>query len=126
MSETEKVTVNVGVVDLGKIDLLVSEGFYSNRTDIIRTAIRNQLMQHSEEVKQTVISREFLVGVRKITKEELDQLSANNERRAFRVIGMVEIDDDVSLELAKATIKSMVVFGVLRAGKTIKEELLGF
>jgi Arc/MetJ-type ribon-helix-helix transcriptional regulator len=126
MSETEKVTVNVGVVDLGKIDLLVSEGFYSNRTDIIRTAIRNQLMQHSEEVKQTVISKEFLVGVRIITKEELDQLSANNERKVFRVVGMVKIDDDVSLELAKATIESMVVFGVLRAGKTIKEELLDF
>jgi len=55
--DTEKMTINLGYVDLGHIDLMVQEGFYSNRTDFIRTAIRNQLERHADVVKQSTVRK---------------------------------------------------------------------
>jgi Arc/MetJ-type ribon-helix-helix transcriptional regulator len=62
-SDSEKITINLGLIDLGQIDLLVQEGFYSNRTDCIRTAIRNQLVAHAEAVRQTIARKTLVLGL---------------------------------------------------------------
>jgi Arc/MetJ-type ribon-helix-helix transcriptional regulator len=123
MAETEKITINISVVDLGKIDLLVEEGFYSNRTDVIRTAIRNQLDRHDDEVKQTVKRNRFVLGVLGYTKEGLEKRLAKKERLSVRVVGMLVIADDVPPELAEATFDSIKVLGVLKANKAVLSAL---
>jgi Arc/MetJ-type ribon-helix-helix transcriptional regulator len=119
MADTEKITINISVVDLGKIDLLVEEGFYSNRTDVIRTAIRNQLDKHDDEVKQTVKRNHFVLGVLVYTKEGLEKRLAKKERLSVRVVGMLVISDDVSPDLADATFDSIKVLGVFKANKAV-------
>jgi Arc/MetJ-type ribon-helix-helix transcriptional regulator len=109
--ETEKITINLGPVDLGQIDLLVREGFYSNRTDFIRTAIRNQLGAHAEEVRRTVARQTLVLGVQHFTREDLEAVRDAGERLQIKVLGLASIADDVSPELALATIESVVVLG---------------
>ena len=123
MGKTEKITINLSVVDLGKIDLLVEEGFYSNRTDAIRTAIRNQLVRHDDEVKQTVKRNDFVLGVLVYTKEELLKYLARKERLSVRVVGMLVIADSVPPDLAKATFHSIKVLGVFKANKAVSSVL---
>jgi Arc/MetJ-type ribon-helix-helix transcriptional regulator len=129
MSESEKVTINMSVVDLGKVDLLVKEGFYTNRTDFIRSAVRRQLDQHAEEVEKAIIRNEVMVGVLVHTREGLEKRLKKGERLAIRAVGMVAFTDDISPELAAKTIESIRVFGVLKANKAIKavlaERMLG-
>lgn len=119
MSETEKITINMSVVDLGKIDLLVEEGFYTNRTDFIRTAIRQQLTQHDDSVKQSLIRQTMVLGVLSYSRADLERKRARGEMVDVRVVGMFMIADDVEPELATATIKSMKVLGVIRANKAV-------
>jgi Arc/MetJ-type ribon-helix-helix transcriptional regulator len=123
MADTEKITVNMSVVDLGKIDLLAEEGFYSNRTDFIRAAVRRQLDMHAEEVKSVVIRKEYIVGVLVHTREGLERRLKKGERLSIRVVGMVVLADDISPELARQTIDSIAVWGVLRANKAITDAL---
>lgn len=123
MADTEKITINMSVVDLGKVDLLVEEGFYSNRTDFIRTAIRNQLNHHDTEVKQSLVRKSMALGVVHYSRQGLEAAQAKGERLAARVVGMVIIDDEVSPELAQATIESIRVLGVLQASKAVKQAL---
>lgn len=123
MADTEKITVNMSVVDLGKIDLLAEEGFYSNRTDFIRAAVRRQLDMHAEEVKSVVIRKEYIVGVLVHTREGLERRLKKGERLSIRVVGMVVLSDDISPELARQTIDSLSVWGVLRANKAITDAL---
>lgn len=123
MADTEKITVNMSVVDLGKIDLLVNEGFFSNRTDFIRTAVRRQVDMHAEEVKQAVVRNEYLVGILIHTRKGLEKRLKQGERVAIRVVGMVIITDDVPPELAAQTIESVYVLGVFKANKAIKTAL---
>ena len=123
MSETEKITINLSVVDLGKIELLVEEGFYANRTDLIRTAIRNLLLRHDEAVQRTVVRRALVLGALHYGREALERLEARGERVAIRVLGTFTLGDDVSPELARATIESIKVLGVFRAGKELKQAL---
>jgi Ribbon-Helix-Helix transcriptional regulator family len=52
--DSEKITINLGFVDLGRVDLMVREGFYSNRADFIRTAIRNQLERQDDAIRGRV------------------------------------------------------------------------
>src|SRR5919106_2991225 len=111
MSETEKITINLGPVDLGQIDLLVQEGFYSNRTDFIRTAIRNQLGTHAEEVRQTVARKTLVLGLQHYGRRDLEEVRAAGERLRINVLGLATIADDVSPELALDTIESVVVLG---------------
>jgi Arc/MetJ-type ribon-helix-helix transcriptional regulator len=118
--ETEKITINLGFVDLGQIDLLVQEGFYSNRTDFIRTAIRNQLVTHAETVKQTVA---LVLGLQHYTRRDLEAVRAAGQRLQIQVLGLVSIADDVSPELAQATIDSLTVLGALRASAEVKAAL---
>jgi Arc/MetJ-type ribon-helix-helix transcriptional regulator len=123
MSETEKITINMGPVDLGQIDLLVREGFYSNRTDFIRTAIRNQLGTHAEEVRQTVARQTLVLGVQHFSRRDLEEVRAAGERLRINVLGLATIADDVSPELALDTIESVVVLGAFRASAAVKRAL---
>ena len=120
---TEKITINLGVVDLGQIDLLVREGFYSNRTDLIRTAIRNQLAIHSEVVKEIVARKTFVLGLQDYSRRDLEALQAAGQTLQIHVLGLVRIAADVSPELACATIDSMVVLGALHASPAVKAAL---
>jgi Arc/MetJ-type ribon-helix-helix transcriptional regulator len=106
-AESEKITINLGPIDLGQIDLLVQEGFYSNRTDLIRTAIRNQLNQHAEVVKQTV-ARKAWYWACSITRADLEAIQAAGQRLQIQVLGLASIASDVSVELALATIESIL------------------
>lgn len=123
MAETEKITINTSVVDLGKIDLLVEEGFYSNRTDFIRAAIRQQLNQHGEVVQQSVTRKAMVLGILTYDRAHLEKLAQRGERLTIRVLGMLLIDDDVSPELAQQTIESIKVLGTFKANKAIQEAL---
>jgi Arc/MetJ-type ribon-helix-helix transcriptional regulator len=123
--ETEKITINLGFIDLGQIDLLVQEGFYSNRTDFIRTAIRNQLATHAEVVKETVARKTLVLGLQQYTRRDLEAVQAAGEKLQIHVLGLAVIADDVSPELAKATIDSLVVLGAFRASREVKAALTG-
>ena len=123
MSETEKITINLGLVDLGQIDLLVQEGFYSNRTDFIRTAIRNQLTTHAEAVRQTVARRTLVLGLENYTRHDLEAVRESGESLEIKVLGLATIADDVSPKLALETIDSIVVLGALRASPAVKAAL---
>jgi len=119
----EKITVNLGLVDLGQIDLLVQEGFYANRTDLIRTAIRNQLAVHAEVVKQVVARRTLVLGIQHFSAAHLQAVQAAGEKLAIRVLGLAVIDADVTPELALATIESLTVLGALHASVPVKQAL---
>ena len=123
--KTEKITINLGLVDLGQIDLLVQEGFYSNRTDFIRTAIRNQLTTHAEEVRRTVARKTLVLGVQYYTRRDLEAVRAAGEKLQINVLGLASIAEDVSPELALATIDSVVVLGAFRARPEVKAALAG-
>jgi Arc/MetJ-type ribon-helix-helix transcriptional regulator len=121
--DLEKVTVNLGYVDLGHIDLMVHEGFYSNRTDFIRTAIRNQLERHSEVVKQSVARNTLDLGLRHYTRADLEAVRAERQTLNLHVLGLLSIAPDVTPELARATIASLSVLGALHASPEVKEAL---
>ena len=121
--EAEKITINLGLVDLGQIDLLVQEGFYSNRTDFIRTAIRNQLVTHADMVKQTVARNTLVLGLQHYTRRDLEAVQAAGQKLQIQGLGLVSIADDVSPELARATIDSIVVLGAFRASAEVKAAL---
>ncbi len=123
MSETEKITINLGLVDLGQIDLLVREGFYQNRTDFIRTAIRNQIGEHAEAVKQTVARKTLALGLQNYTRRDLEAVRAADETLQIRVLGLATIADDVPPELALETIDSIEVLGAFRASPAVKAAL---
>ncbi len=125
LEKTEKITINLGLVDLGQIDLLVQEGFYSNRTDFIRTAIRNQLAVHKEEVKRTVARKTLVLGVQHYTRSDLEAVRAAGEKLQINVLGLASIADDVSPELALATIDSIEVLGAFRASLAVRAALAG-
>ncbi|CUI06416.1 CopG family transcriptional regulator [Massilia sp. P8910] len=122
-AESEKITINLGLIDLGQIDLLVSEGFYSNRTDLIRTAIRNQLNTHAEVVRQTVARKSLVLGMHHYSRADLEAALEAGERLQIQVLGMASIASDVSVELALATIESIFVLGALHASSVIKTAL---
>ena len=125
IEKTEKITINLGPVDLGQIDLLVQEGFYSNCTDFIRTAIRNQLTTHAEVVKRTVARKTLVLGLQHYTRQDLEAVRAAGEKLQINVLGLASIAEDVSPELALATIDSVVVLGAFRASSQVKAALAG-
>jgi Arc/MetJ-type ribon-helix-helix transcriptional regulator len=120
-----KITINLGVVDLGQIDLLVQEGFYSNRTDFIRTSIRNQLAPHAEVVKQAVARKTMVLGLQRYSRQDLEALKSAGQKLQIHVLGLASIADDVPAELALATIDSIFVLGALQASPAVKAALAG-
>jgi len=123
VGDSEKITINLGYVDLGRIDLMVQDGFYSNRTDFIRTAIRNQLERHAEVVKQSVSRKSLDLGLRHYSREDLEAARAAGQMLHINVLGLASIAQDVTPELAKATIASIVVLGALQASAAVKAAL---
>ena len=119
----EKITINLGFVDLGQIDLLVQEGFYANRSDLIRTAIRNQISAHAEAVRQVVSRRTLVLGIQHLTTAELEAVRARGETLDVRVLGLLSIAPDVTPELALATLSSIDVLGALHATPLVKSAL---
>jgi Arc/MetJ-type ribon-helix-helix transcriptional regulator len=122
-ADSEKITINLGHVDLGHIDLMVQEGFYSNRTDFIRTAIRNQLERHIDAVKQAVARKKVELGLRHFSREDLEVVLAAGQLLHIRVLGLASIANDVTPELARATIGSVAVLGALHASSAVKAAL---
>ena len=121
--ESEKLTLNLGFVDLGRIDLLVRDGFYSNRSDFIRTAIRNQLVTHADVAAQATHRHSLELGLRTFTRADLEAVAAANERLDIRVLGLAIIADDVTPALARETIASLTVLGALHAPSEVKAAL---
>ena len=124
-ADTEKVTINLGLIDLGQIDLLVQEGFYSNRTDLIRTAIRNQLSTHGDVIRQTVARKSLVLGLQHYTRADLEAVQAAGQTLRIQVLGLATIAPDVTPELAQATISEISVLGALHASPAVKAALAG-
>lgn len=122
--DTEKITINLGHIDLGQIDLMVQEGFYSNRTDFIRTAIRDQLHRHADIVKQSVARKSLELGLRHYSREDLEAVRAAGQRLHIHVLGLATISSDVTPELARATIASVIVLGALHCSPEVRAALI--
>ena len=122
-TDSEKITINLGFVDLGQIDLLVTEGFYGNRSDFIRTAIRNQASTHADVLKQVVARKTLVLGLQHFSAADLRAVQAARQTLQIRVLGLASIADDVSPELALATIESLDVLGALHASPAVKAAL---
>jgi Arc/MetJ-type ribon-helix-helix transcriptional regulator len=125
IGDTEKITINLGPVDLGQIDLLVQEGFYSNRTDLIRTAIRNQLAAHADVIRQTVTRKSLVLGLQHFSRADLEAARQAGQVLQIQVLGLASIAHDVTPELAQATIDSITVLGTLHASPAVKAALAG-
>jgi Arc/MetJ-type ribon-helix-helix transcriptional regulator len=123
LPDTDKVTVNLGLVDLAQMDLLVDEGFYTNRTDFVRTAVRNQLQQHAEAIRQTVLRKRFVMGLQRYSRAELERVVAAGEQLEIHVLGLATLEDDVTPELATAAIASIRVLGAFVASAAVKRAL---
>jgi Arc/MetJ-type ribon-helix-helix transcriptional regulator len=123
VAESEKITINLGHVDLGHIDLMVEEGFYSNRTDFIRTAIRNQLERHADTAKQAIARKGVELGLRHFSREDLEAVRAAGQMLHIRVLGLASIASDVTPELACATIASIAVLGALHTSSAVRAAL---
>lgn len=122
-ADTEKITINLGYVDLGHVDLMVQEGFYSNRTDFIRTAIRNQLERHADVVKQSTARKSLDLGLRNYGREDLEAARRAGQMLHINVLGLASIAEDVTPELARAAIASVSVLGALHASPAVKAAL---
>jgi Arc/MetJ-type ribon-helix-helix transcriptional regulator len=123
LAETEKITINLGYVDLGRIDLLVQDGFYSNRTDFIRTAIRNQLDRHADVVSQSVTRKVLDLGLRHFSRADLEAARIAGQMLEIKVLGLASIARDVTPELARAAIASVTVLGALHATPEVRAAL---
>lgn len=121
--ESEKITINLGFVDLGHIDLMVAEGFYSNRTDFIRTAIRNQLERHSDTVRKSVARKSLDLGLRHYSRRELEKAVSTGEPLHISVLGLATIASDVTPDLARAAIASVTVLGALHTTPEVRKAL---
>ena len=121
--KTEKITVNLGLVDLGQIDLLVQEGFYANRTDLIRSAVRVLLASRAAAVEQTVVRRTLVLGSQHFSRRDLERIRDAGEMVDIRVLGLASVDEDVPADLALETIASVEVLGAFRASRAVKEAL---
>ena len=122
-ADSEKITINLGVVDLGQVDLLVQDGFYSNRTDFIRTAIRNQLGRHEEAVKSSVHRKQLELGLRHYSRSDLEAVEARGEMLSISVLGLANIARDVTPDLALRTIASLEVLGALHISAEVRAAL---
>src|SRR5690242_5044339 len=123
VADSEKITINLGYVDLGQVDLMVADGFYANRTDFIRTAIRNQLDRHADVVSKALARKTLDLGLRNYSRVDLESVRNAGERLEINVLGLVTIGRDVTPELARATIASITVLGALHASAEVKEAL---
>jgi Arc/MetJ-type ribon-helix-helix transcriptional regulator len=120
MPDTEKITINMPAVDLGKIDLLVQEGLYSNRTDFIRTAIRSQMEKHTFEIQQSVTRHSYVIGVLTYNRADFEKRKQKNEKLKIAIVGLLQLQDDISPELAAEVVESIQVRGIFIASEAVK------
>ena len=123
MADTEKITINMSAVDLGKVDLLVSEGLYNNRTDFIRTGIRSQLEKHTFEIQQSVTRHSFVIGVVSFSKADLEKRKQKGKKLSLSVIGVLHLDDDIPVDLALEIIEEIKLRGMFNASEAVKAAL---
>jgi Arc/MetJ-type ribon-helix-helix transcriptional regulator len=123
MSDTEKITINLGAVDLGKIDLLVEHGHYSNRTDFIRTAIRSQLEKHAPEVQQSATRGSFVIGALIYNKSDFEKFKEKGEKVKIKIMGMLHLDEEIPAELALEVVDSIKILGIFSASPALKSAL---
>jgi Arc/MetJ-type ribon-helix-helix transcriptional regulator len=123
LASEQKITINLGCIDLGQIDLLVNEGFYSNRSEFIRAAIRENLREHADAVKEVTTRKSLVLGIHHFSKEQLLALRAGRETLQIRVLGLASIASDVTPKLATDTIESITVLGVLQASPEVRKAL---
>ncbi len=123
VADSEKITINLGFVDLGQVDLMVRDGFYSNRTDFIRTAIRNQLGRHADTLERSVARQTLDLGLRHYTRADLEAARDSGVPLRINVLGLASIAPDVTPELARAAIASVTVLGALHASPAVKAAL---
>ncbi len=123
MSDTEKITINMSAVDLGKVDLLVQEGLYSNRTDFIRTAIRNTLDKHNLEIQQSVVRHNYAIGVMSYDRSDLERYQKQGNKLAIRIVGMLHFNGNITPELANEVLESVQVRGIFQAPEEVKKVL---
>lgn len=121
--DSDKVTINVGLVDLAQLDLLVNQGFYSNRTDFVRTAIRNQLQVHADAIQQAMLRKSYVLGHYRYSRKELEQIVTSGNRLAIQVLGLAVIEEEVAPELADAAIASVEVLGAFIASPAVRQVL---
>ena len=123
MADTEKITINMSAVDLGKVDLLVQEGLYSNRTDFIRTAIRSQLDKHNFEIQQSVTRNSYVIGVLVFDRSDLEKYKQKGEKVKWTIVGLLHLSNDITPELALEVIESIQVRGIFQASTQVKAAL---
>ncbi|RPH58564.1 MAG: CopG family transcriptional regulator, partial [Chloroflexi bacterium] len=123
MADSEKITINMSAVDLGKVDLLVQEGLYSNRTDFIRTAIRNQLDRHTFEIQQSVTRHTYVIGVLVYDRSDLEKVKAKGERLQIKLVGMLHLADDIPADLAAEVIESLQLRGIFNVSESVRAAL---
>ncbi|MHB2207989.1 CopG family transcriptional regulator [Methylobacterium sp. CM6257] len=123
LPDSEKITINLGFVDLGHIDLMVRDGFYANRADFIRTAVRNQIERQGEAVKQSVARKQLSLGLSHYTKQALEAARDAGTPLHIQVLGLASIALDVTPELARAAIASVEVLGAFQASPAVKAAL---
>jgi len=123
MADTEKITINISPVDLGRVDLLVEQGLYSNRTDLIRTAIRNQLDRHESVIQEATSRRSFALGVLRYSRTDLEEWKNRGEKMSIRIIGMLSLASDIPPQLARDTIQTITVRGTFRASDEVRQAL---
>lgn len=123
MAETEKITINMNVVDLGKVDLLVDQGFYSNRTEFIKSSIRHQLMSHAKDVDHVITQKSYVLGVTHYSRQDLEKVLDENKILDIKVVGLLMFDEDIDDEILIKTIKSVNIFGVLKATNELKSAI---
>jgi Arc/MetJ-type ribon-helix-helix transcriptional regulator len=121
--DSEKITINLGFVDLGQIDLLVAEGFYGNRSDFIRTAIRNQLAAQGDHVKQAVARKTMVLGLQRFGAADLRAARAQGRKLHIRVLGLATFADDVTPALISGAVESIDVLGAVHASPSVKAAL---
>ena len=125
MPDSEKITINMSAVDLGKVDLLVQEGLYSNRTDFIRTAIRSQLDKHNLEIQQSVLRNSYVIGALSYDRSDLEKRKRKGEKLTITILGLLHLHDDISAELAAEVIESIKLLGIFIASNEVKAALAG-
>ncbi|HEX7567612.1 MAG TPA: hypothetical protein VF355_03515 [Anaerolineaceae bacterium] len=123
MPDSEKITINISAVDLGKIDLLVQEGMFSNRTDFIRTAIRNQLDKHSVEIQQSVVRHAFGIGMFHYDRSDFEKIKASGKKLVVSIIGMLDLSYNITPQLADEVVESVQVRGIFQASEEVKKVL---
>lgn len=110
---SEKVSVNINEEALSKIDLLVEDGFYSNRSDFINRAVDTLLDRENRTVdklleihsKEKINSRQWFVGVQTMGSQYLEKVKEQGVRLRIKGCGVLYFEKDAAQELVFETVE---------------------